>query len=488
MALKQLYSHEHPEIDIVAIHGMNPMSNIAHADNTWTDEESRTHWLRDEHMLPCSIPRARMLAFEYNANVFFNSSCADVQEQAKNLLNSLWLQREKTNSRPIIFIAHSLGGIIAKEALAKANESEGIYVGILTFTYGIACFGTPHRGSILASCGLTTRNSFLASVDRSSSFHRDLRERFNPLLEQYIYLNVCETLEKNISSLPVGVVVNPVSATLGLKDSKGICIYLNRDHKTVCKFKGEDDPDFRKVAANLQKMAKGAVDCTRNTRAVAEQEDEFRRMKSWYSDEVEEEPMDTLSAIRNANDVVGDAGSTSAESQLLSQLEVAAQNWGTIIWTLTSWNAEILNLLSWMFLTGFVLRIFIPTPSLPTRQEVCVKADEGVQACVSLHDIRRLQVEILDAQFYRTSRAVRRLEVATTVSVPCSACTAIGFPLKTLEIVRVLEEKLHKRKVILAVELHRRYGEQKDAKEKKEESEKLKKVNDERGWWWWCFH
>jgi hypothetical protein len=86
-------------ISIVAVHGMNLENNDDHADNAWTDRKSGTNWLRD--LLPSRIPNGRILAYQYNANVAFGTSSAGVEEQAKNMLNCLWLERKVCwTSRP----------------------------------------------------------------------------------------------------------------------------------------------------------------------------------------------------------------------------------------------------------------------------------------------------------------------------------------------------------------------------------------------------
>ena len=59
--------------------------------------------------------------------------------------------------RPIIFIAHSLGGIIVKQALVWAHR-EPRYQNIRDHTLGIVFFGTPHRGSDKASYGKILAN------------------------------------------------------------------------------------------------------------------------------------------------------------------------------------------------------------------------------------------------------------------------------------------------------------------------------------------
>lgn len=61
------------------------------------------------------------------------------------------------SKRPIIFIAHSLGGIIVKQALAWAHR-EPRYQTLKDHTLGIVFFGTPHRGSEKANYGKTLAN------------------------------------------------------------------------------------------------------------------------------------------------------------------------------------------------------------------------------------------------------------------------------------------------------------------------------------------
>jgi hypothetical protein len=116
-------------LSIVAVHGLNPKGKEYHAEATFTSGDKL--WLRD--FLPSQLPQARILLFGYNSNVCFQASAAGVREQAANLLNRLWLERQvgiqicllsrntdiklyqDVESRPLIFVAHSLGGIVVKE-------------------------------------------------------------------------------------------------------------------------------------------------------------------------------------------------------------------------------------------------------------------------------------------------------------------------------------------------------------------------------------
>jgi hypothetical protein len=52
-------------------------------------------------------------------------------------------QREQLGSRTIVFIAHSLGGLVCEEALILSDKRQELQ-NILTNTLGIIFMGTPH--------------------------------------------------------------------------------------------------------------------------------------------------------------------------------------------------------------------------------------------------------------------------------------------------------------------------------------------------------
>lgn len=56
--------------------------------------------------------------------------------------------------RPIIFIGHSLGGLVIQKALLHSDGSpDELYSDVVNSTAGVVFLGTPHRGSNLASWG-----------------------------------------------------------------------------------------------------------------------------------------------------------------------------------------------------------------------------------------------------------------------------------------------------------------------------------------------
>ncbi|KAJ3571553.1 hypothetical protein NPX13_g5335 [Xylaria arbuscula] len=262
---------QNANLDIVAVHGMNVGGSDDHSENAWTEEQSGTHWLRD--LLPEKLPRAIILAYQYNANVILKTSVAGVAEQAQNLLHCLFLERtERKEVRPIIFIAHSMGGILVKEALATSFHDSLCYRMIWVFTYGVVFFGVPHKGSKHVTWGKMAarmvriftgqpNESFLGSVEEGSNYNVQLSKRFSPLLDAFKFFSICETLPERVG-ISVRLIVEPDSAILGLPDSQEVKLYPNRTHRTICKFAHNSDPEWKQISSTLVHGAACAISYT----------------------------------------------------------------------------------------------------------------------------------------------------------------------------------------------------------------------------------
>lgn len=110
-------------------------------------------------LLPTVIPKARIFTWGYDADVdglMSSASQNTIHEHANNLLVDLSDLRTTSSDRstPLIFVAHSLGGIIVKEALNLSTSTEGTrWKLIAPAAFGIIFLGTPHKGSKSASMG-----------------------------------------------------------------------------------------------------------------------------------------------------------------------------------------------------------------------------------------------------------------------------------------------------------------------------------------------
>jgi triacylglycerol esterase/lipase EstA (alpha/beta hydrolase family) len=169
---------------IVAVHGLN-----GSAFETWTDPGSRSMWLAT--MLPEAVPYARVMTFGYDSTLAFSKSKAGIDSYARDLLNRLRLAREQEDgavNRPVVFIAHSLGGIVVKKALIIAHEASSVYGVFSELTSAILFMGTPHRGSDVASWASTVssiamlgrgvRRDLLNSLKQDSGVLSDISSQF----------------------------------------------------------------------------------------------------------------------------------------------------------------------------------------------------------------------------------------------------------------------------------------------------------------------
>ncbi|KAK0750309.1 Alpha/Beta hydrolase protein [Schizothecium vesticola] len=144
------------EIDIVAVHGLG-----GGVRRTWTARQNKVCWLEDAEFLPKYIKNARILAWGYNASYSSltgeNPSQNRIHDHAHTLVANLAADRRLngTSTKPIIFLCHSLGGIIVKRALSYAQTRTAHKVSndrlIFTCTYAVLFFGTPHHGTSWAN-------------------------------------------------------------------------------------------------------------------------------------------------------------------------------------------------------------------------------------------------------------------------------------------------------------------------------------------------
>lgn len=89
-----------------------------------------------ENLLPRDIPNARIFTYGYNAGIFGGllkgPDMNNVSQHANDLM--ICLKSELTNKKPIIFVAHSLGGIIVKDVHNRILLCRSYADGSLDFT------------------------------------------------------------------------------------------------------------------------------------------------------------------------------------------------------------------------------------------------------------------------------------------------------------------------------------------------------------------
>ncbi|KAF2670106.1 hypothetical protein BT63DRAFT_412865 [Microthyrium microscopicum] len=267
--LKLLTEGEDAKIDIVAVHGLN-----GHRDRTWTVDDC--NWLRDYLVL--DIPNIRVFSWGYDANTHGDTvSCQYLYDHARQLVSDLTRRRQvtKTLKRPIIFIAHSLGGIIVKSALIdSASPKTGplkVQRDVKISTYGIFFMGTPHQGSPgatavkgtignlvknIASIFASTTDALYKNLEENSEWLQQQQAQYAPISEDFI---TCFAYETNKTRTVFGdIEVVPKHSAVILSSRTAQPVAIHADHINMVKFKSRGDADYVGVAERLAIMADDA--------------------------------------------------------------------------------------------------------------------------------------------------------------------------------------------------------------------------------------
>ena len=111
-------------------------------------------WLRDS--LPFDLPGARILLYGYDTQLHGSHTFQDLEALASTLRSDLQAlaSRDSSNAqpqtKPLIFVAHSLGGVVVKEAIIQMKRDKN-HQALLDSIYGALFFGVPNQGMEIAS-------------------------------------------------------------------------------------------------------------------------------------------------------------------------------------------------------------------------------------------------------------------------------------------------------------------------------------------------
>ncbi|RDW56930.1 hypothetical protein BP5796_12997 [Coleophoma crateriformis] len=250
-------------LDICFVHGLTGNRN-----STWTASDQSTPW--PTALLPPKLPSARLLTWGYDAYVVRKSVASKNRliDHATNLLNDLTIDREANDAsyRSLIFVVHSLGGLVCKEAIMSSrNHPEPHLRSIFDHTAGIIFMGTPHRGSWIAdwmkipASGLgilkSTNKSLLQILETDDQLLESIQVRFGQMIRELRESGRRLELTCFFEELPlplVGKVVSKESATL--EGYTSISVHAN--HSNMVKFRIADETGFKRLLGDLARWEK----------------------------------------------------------------------------------------------------------------------------------------------------------------------------------------------------------------------------------------
>ncbi|KAF8527032.1 hypothetical protein BU17DRAFT_40266, partial [Hysterangium stoloniferum] len=251
---------------IVAIHGLDGDRELS-----WTAENNKM-WLKDPDMLPATAKNARILTYGYNTTTWGEQQKLPetMQSIAEILVSRVVQYRMRTRTpedRPIIFIAHSMGGIILKFALiyASRHHREHVlnYKSFSEVTKGILFFGTPHRGTdgITAAEIFVKIHAMSGEIDQTLRKHlvvnsetlEDMRADYCAISDRYITNCFFESLPSTLPDGRFRMLVPKYSAVIPGATNLG-AIGLYKDHLHLVKFESPEDDGYDDVVTTIVLM------------------------------------------------------------------------------------------------------------------------------------------------------------------------------------------------------------------------------------------
>ncbi|KAJ5822595.1 hypothetical protein N7447_004935 [Penicillium robsamsonii] len=267
-----LYECPEAVFDICFIHGLtgDRRTTWTAPKSTWTANTQPEPW--PQEFLPGDITtRARILTYGYDAYVLRSSVASSnwLGDHATNLLNNLTTDRASCNasSRPLIFVAHSLGGLVCKKAIMLSRIHPDTHLReLFTSTKGIIFMGTPHKGSWLADWSKlsvealgsvkSTNTGLMKVLETKDQLLESIQLEFMGMLREYRNIKVTCFYEE-LATTGVGKVVSKQSAIL----DGYISISIHANHSGMVKFASKEDNGYKSLLGELQRwMSENSAD------------------------------------------------------------------------------------------------------------------------------------------------------------------------------------------------------------------------------------
>ncbi|KAF2145863.1 uncharacterized protein K452DRAFT_244254 [Aplosporella prunicola CBS 121167] len=249
-------------LDIIFVHGLG-----GHSRKTWCEgHDENLFWPRLWLPLEPDVGKARIFTFGYNSSFRTNAgkSISNIADFAKELLFEMRFAKSTSGEDlhigrvPIIFVVHSMGGLVVKKACLLGNKDEQ-YRHIVSSVSAIVFLATPHRGSNLAetlnrvlAASFQSRKNFIDDLKKSSRAVGEVNEEFRHFSPHMSLWSFYETLATNIGPKKL-MIVDKDSSVLGYPEE--VSRPLNADHHEVCKYSGPNDANYLSVRNALKTLA-----------------------------------------------------------------------------------------------------------------------------------------------------------------------------------------------------------------------------------------
>lgn len=229
-------------LDVIFVHGLG-----GDAYSTWTEGEDLfwPKWLSED------VPEIGVWTIGYGADRSrWVNDVMSMEDRGLNLLNHLSIKN--LGEKPLVFVSHSMGGLISKHILDQGrNNSAEEYRKIVDNTVGVIFIATPHVGSgwadVLDAMRLVYRgNRVIDGLKKDEPALRRLSNAFTELVKEKSLKCLCffETQEVRYKKYPwsgwKGIQIVSENSASGDFPKEKSPVGLDDDHLSICRLKSRD--------------------------------------------------------------------------------------------------------------------------------------------------------------------------------------------------------------------------------------------------------
>ncbi|KAK8143430.1 hypothetical protein G3M48_007254 [Beauveria asiatica] len=293
---------EEHKLDIIALSGLG-----GHAFGSFKERGGSHMWLRDS--LPYDItdkatkkPMARVIIYGYPSTIANSTNVQHINDITTSFITSLLPLATLRPVKPIIFIGHSLGGIIVKQALVNlaAEKNSKDHESLLCAARAVAFFAVPHSGMEIEALEAMARDGpnldLIRSLSAVNSWPlKELRDRFHQLsrtkqdLRLFCFYETEQTNTAIKNDKGEWKMNGPKIMALSVTSARhcpqsefndGCVCAIPRSHSDIVKF-DNNDAQYDKVRTVLEAMAR---DTTESNSQVSLTKNEKECMRAlWFS-------------------------------------------------------------------------------------------------------------------------------------------------------------------------------------------------------------
>ncbi|KAM3602899.1 uncharacterized protein V6R79_013118 [Siganus canaliculatus] len=270
----QTRSSQPIKADVLFIHGIlgAAFKTWRQKDRSTSDEDKEAESTGDytecwpKSWLAADCPHLRVLSVEYDSHLSDWMAKCPAENQRKSLAyrSQELLKKLKlagVGERPVVWVAHSMGGLLVKKMLLDASEDPDMQR-LLKNTKGIMFYSVPHNGTSMAEYSVNVRYLLFPSIEvrelcKDSPALRSLNDNFLDVAKekQFKVLSFAETLPTNIGPMIKILVVPTQSANLGI----GELIEVDVDHLNICKPEKKDSFLYKRSLQFIQEALQSFI-------------------------------------------------------------------------------------------------------------------------------------------------------------------------------------------------------------------------------------